>query len=164
MHLLPQVPRQRLPGESLYPTRERYFRRRLIPPLFAQLLKQIAKLTLLEHGQVVGALGIDRLPQPAALKGGRGGAAAKKAAAAAQNIEDADQGESTDETIDEFKERLRMYVESLIDQGKKAGGGAPNQGRDEYKESGTVFDVRKRVIAEFLKSLSGKKRCEHCGA
>jgi len=50
-----------------------------------------------------------------------------------------------------------------IEKGKTTNG-INDRGRDEYKESGTVFDVRKKVIAEFLKGLSGKKRCEHCAA
>ncbi|GAA6007137.1 hypothetical protein JCM11491_003019 [Sporobolomyces phaffii] len=125
-----------------------------------QLLKQIARLTLLEHGHVVAALAIDQVfVPPASSSKGRGGAGKK----AARNIEDADEGESTDETVDEFKRRLEAFVDSAIKSGKKLNGDK-DRGRDEYKESGTVFDVRKRVIAEFLKSLSGKKRCEHCGA
>jgi DNA-directed RNA polymerase I subunit RPA1 len=124
-------------------------------------LKQIARLTLLEHGHVVAALAIDQVFQPpASTPKGRGG---KKSASASQNIEDADQGESTDETIEEFKNRLEQFVQAAIKSGKKLNGDM-DRGRDEYKESGTVFDVRKKVIHEFLKSLSGKKRCEHCGA
>lgn len=80
-----------------------------------------------------------------------------------KNIEDADAGESTDETIEEFKKRLDEFVMLAIEKGKTTNG-INDRGRDEYKESGTVFDVRKKVIAEFLKGLSGKKRCEHCAA
>ncbi|GAA5871370.1 hypothetical protein JCM16303_000734 [Sporobolomyces ruberrimus] len=125
-----------------------------------QLLKQIARLTLLEHGHVVAALAVDQVFVPPASSKSKSG---KKGASASQNIEDAEQGESTDETVEEFKRRLESFVESAIKGGKKLNGDM-DRGRDEYKESGTVFDVRKRVIAEFLKSLSGKKRCEHCGA
>ncbi|GAA6061623.1 hypothetical protein JCM10212_000965 [Sporobolomyces blumeae] len=123
-----------------------------------QLLKQVARLTLLEHGHVVAALALDQVfkaPAPQKKK-----AVAKKAA---HNVEDADAGDSTDETVEEFKARLNQFVETAIKTGQKVNG-ARDKGRDEYKESGTVFDVRKRVIAEFLKSLSAKKRCEHCGA
>ncbi|GAA5898151.1 DNA-directed RNA polymerase I core subunit RPA190 [Sporobolomyces salmoneus] len=128
-----------------------------------QLLKQIARLTLLEHGHVVAALAIDQVFQPPATTPKSRAGGGKKAASAYQSIEDADQGESTDETTEEFKRRLQGFVETAIKGGKKVNG-EMDRGRDEYKESGTVFDVRKRVIAEFLKSLSAKKRCEHCAA
>ncbi|GAA5929576.1 DNA-directed RNA polymerase I core subunit RPA190 [Sporobolomyces koalae] len=124
-----------------------------------QLLKQIARLTLLEHGHVVAALAIDQVFVPPAT----GSKARSKKASASQNIEDAEAGESTDETVEEFKRRLQTFVDTAVKSGKKLNGDR-DRGRDEYKESGTVFDVRKKVIHEFLKSLSGKKRCEHCGA
>ncbi|GAA5886048.1 hypothetical protein JCM5296_007073 [Sporobolomyces johnsonii] len=123
-----------------------------------QLLKQIARLTLLEHGLVVPALQLDSLfVPPAPTPKSKAAAAAKAKAAVSENITDAEAGESTDETADEFRKRLDEFVRACL---RKRGAGS----RDEYKESGTVFDVRKRVIAEFLKGLSGKKRCEHCGA
>ncbi|GAA5924234.1 hypothetical protein JCM10213_004528 [Rhodosporidiobolus nylandii] len=129
-----------------------------------QLLKQIARLTLLEHGLVTAALELDaRFSVPTAPSKAKAAAAAKaKKAAAADNIEDADVGESTDETAEEYSTRLDEFVQSCLRAAKK--GKQAHAGRDEYKESGTVFDVRRRVIAQFIKSLAGKRRCEHCGA
>lgn len=133
----------------------------------AQLLKQIARLTLLEHGLVTHALELDAHFQgPAPASKSKSAAAAKaRAAAAADNVEDAEQGESTDETADEFRARLDAFVQGALRAAKKGKGvGLEHHGRDEYKESGTAFDVRRKVIAQFLKTLGAKRRCEHCGA
>ncbi|BGP30582.1 hypothetical protein JCM10296v2_002337 [Rhodotorula toruloides] len=132
-----------------------------------QLLKQIARLTLLEHGLVTHALELDAHFQgPAPASKSKSAAAAKaRAAAAADNVEDAEQGESTDETADEFRARLDAFVHGALRAAKKGKGvGSEHHGRDEYKESGTAFDVRRKVIAQFLKTLGAKRRCEHCGA
>jgi DNA-directed RNA polymerase I subunit RPA1 len=83
----------------------------------------------------------------------------KAAAGADATLSDAEEGESTEEpseTIDEYNGRLQLWVRSSLAK-------ATDQGRDEYKKSGIVYDRRKRVIAEFLKSLT-KKKCDRCGA
>ncbi|GJN87219.1 hypothetical protein Rhopal_000164-T1 [Rhodotorula paludigena] len=137
-----------------------------------QLYKQIARLTLLEHGLATAALELDAVFQgPAPVSKAKAAAAAKQRAATAgnDNIEDADAGESTDESLDEFRARLDQFVAQQVraaSKGKQvgAGQGQGHKGRDEYKESGSVFDVRRRVISQFLKSLGTKRRCEHCGA
>ncbi|GAA6049814.1 hypothetical protein JCM3770_002174 [Rhodotorula araucariae] len=131
-----------------------------------QLAKQIARLTLLEHGLVTAALELDSHFQgPAPVSKAKAKADAKARAADADNVEDAETGESTDESHDEFRRRLDAFVAQSVraaQKGKQVG--MDHKGRDEYKESGTVFDVRRRVIHQFLKSLSSKRRCEHCGA
>lgn len=124
-------------------------------------MKQIARLTLLEHGLVTAALEIDSaFKAPASTS--KKAAAAKAKQAASDNVEDGEVGESTDETIEELSTRLEEFVQSCLRAAKK--GKQAHAGRDEYKESGTVFDVRRKVISQFIKSLSGKRRCEHCGA
>ncbi|GAA5858440.1 hypothetical protein JCM8547_007311 [Rhodosporidiobolus lusitaniae] len=129
-----------------------------------QLLKQIARLTLLEHGLVTAALTLDSVFQaPASSKTPKAAAAkAAKAKASSDNIEDHEVGESVEESTEEFSKRLEGFVQSCLRAAKK--GKQAHMGRDEYKESGMVFDVRRKVIAQFIKSLSGKRRCEHCGA
>ncbi|GAA5891337.1 hypothetical protein JCM6882_004661 [Rhodosporidiobolus microsporus] len=133
-----------------------------------QIQKQIARLTLLEHGLVTPALELDSLfsaPVAPSKKAAAAAAKAAKAAAADGSIEDADQGESTDETAEEFGRRLQQFVEKCLRAARaRKAKGESYAGRDEYKESGTVYDVRRRVINTFLKGLSGKRRCEHCGA
>ncbi|GAA6000410.1 hypothetical protein JCM10207_008000 [Rhodosporidiobolus poonsookiae] len=132
-----------------------------------QLLKQIARLTLLEHGLVTAALELDARFVPPATQSKAAAAKAAKAAAAARasdNVEDREAGESTDETADEFSRRLDAFVGQCLRAARKGKGQLGSMGRDEYKESGTVFDVRRKVISGFLKSLSGKRKCEHCGA
>ncbi|GAA6038963.1 hypothetical protein JCM8097_000597 [Rhodosporidiobolus ruineniae] len=126
-----------------------------------QIQKQIARLTLLEHGLVNAALTVDSLFQgPSAPT--KKAAAAKAKAAASDNIEDRDAGESTEESSGEFAVRLQMWVLQLVNAARK--GKQAHKGRDEYKESGTVFDVRRKVINQFIKSLAVKRRCERCGA
>ncbi|GAA5979497.1 hypothetical protein JCM11641_005413 [Rhodosporidiobolus odoratus] len=130
-----------------------------------QLLKQIARLTLLEHGLVTAALELDaRFSSPTAPSKAKAAAAAKVKAASTNpdNVGDAEAGESTDESAEEFGNRLTDFVQSCLRAAKK--GKQAHMGRDEYKESGTVYDVRRKVINQFLKTLSAKKRCEHCGA
>lgn len=167
MHLLPPLPHQPSLGE--FPTdfaafcseaeRAIYLNCSSLTPLRSdtQILKYIAKLTLLEHGLVTEADRIDQLHLRAAVSAGPSKGAAAKAADA--TLSDQEEGESTEEpgeTIDEFKERIGEVVRKTL---ARFG----QQGRDEYKRSGNVYDRRKKVIAEFLKSLT-KKKCEHCGA
>lgn len=120
------------------------------------ILKYVAKLTLLEHGLVVQADAVDAIVVRAASKGPTKG---KAATAAGATLSDQEEGETTEdpvETINEYKLRLDMFVRVHLAR-------AEESGRDEYKKSGSVYDKRKRVIAEFLKSLT-KKKCERCGA
>lgn len=117
-----------------------------------QILRYVAKLSLLEHGLVVQADQVDALPMRTADKASKGKAADPE-----------DVGESTDEpdeTVEEYKERLETWVTVCL---KRAGEAGTKYGRDEYKKSGIVYDKRKRVIDSFVKSLV-KKKCERCGA
>lgn len=87
--------------------------------------------------------------------------AAKSAAAAAEDatLSDKEEGESTEEpgeSIQEYQTRLETVVSKLLAK-------HTDQSRDEYKKSGNVYDRRKKVIAEFLKSIT-KKKCDRCGA
>ncbi|KWU44120.1 DNA-directed RNA polymerase [Rhodotorula sp. JG-1b] len=144
----------------------------------AQLELQIARLTLLEHGLVTAALELEsifQVPTPESKSKAAAAAKAKKAAGT-DNIADADAGESTEESSGEYVRRVRDFVANSIRAARKGKGlagatGAPklgpgmkHHGRDEYKESGTAFDVRRKVISNFLKSLGLKRKCEHCGA
>lgn len=112
-------------------------------------MKYIAKLKLLEHGLVVQSDQVDALPMRVLQKNAKG------------KGDDAE-GESTEEaseTIEEYKHRLDTWVSICLTRSSEAGG----YDRDEYKKSGLVYDKRKRVISEFLKSLT-KKKCDRCGA
>lgn len=117
-----------------------------------QIFRYAAKLSLLEHGLVVQADQVDALPMRVATKG---------KGSVDKSLEES--GESTDEpeeTIDQYKHRLDTWVSVCLQRAEEAGMG---YGRDEYKKSGIVYDKRKRVIAEFIKSLT-KKKCDRCGA
>lgn len=169
MHLLPPLPRRPSSGATALSSphsREISSNREVFSRARAQLLKQIARLTLLEHGLVTHALELDALFQGPAPPSKSKAAAAAAKARAADNVEDAEAGESTEETVDEFRARLDAFVHGALRAAKKGKGvgGIEHHGRDEYKESGTAFDVRRKVIAQFLKSLGAKRRCEHCGA
>lgn len=123
--------------------------------LSIQILKFVAKLSLLEHGLVVAADAVDTMDIRAAPKAPKGTAGKSKDA----TLSDQEEGESTEEpgeTIKEFKKRLERWVKGSKER-------ARNQDRDEYKKSGNVYDKRKKTIAAFLKSLT-KKKCDKCGA
>ena len=62
------------------------------------------------------------------------------------------------ESTDSFAQRLQTYVDAQLQTVPK-----DVTARDEYKKSGLAFDKRKRVINDFLKSLT-RKKCEHCTA
>lgn len=112
-------------------------------------------MTLLQHGLVVESETVDLLAIRTNAPAPKG--TAGKAIDA--TLSDAEEGESTEEpaeTIEEYKGRLETWVRVCL---------ARNKGmdRDEYKRSGIVFDRRKKVVHEFLKSLN-KKKCQRCGA
>lgn len=159
LHVLPPLSR---PGSSralFSPSLSFNFHPRLPPPHplpLRQILQFIAKLSLLEHGLVVQCSQVDSIKILVPEKAPKG--TAGKAVNA--TLSDQEEGESTDEpgeTVEAYEKRLRGWVGLMI---KKFGKGA---GRDEYKKSGIVYDMRKSVIAQFLKSLN-KKRCGRCGA
>lgn len=140
-----------------------------------QVELQIARLTLLEHGLVTAALELEALFQvPTPESKAKAAAAAKaKKSAAVDNVTDADAGESTEETSGEYVKRVREFVAQSVRAARKgkglaagvgSGTGMKHHGRDEYKESATAFDVRRKVISSFLKGLGLKRKCEHCGA
>ncbi|KAI5481516.1 DNA-directed RNA polymerase I subunit RPA1 [Pseudohyphozyma bogoriensis] len=124
------------------------------------ILKYTAKLTLLEHGLVTQADAVDSFNLASSSKAS---AAAKKSPkkkhAGPATLSDDDMGESTEEpteTFDDFKGRLDAWVKISL-------GRMDKKDRDEYKRSGIVYDKRRRVMQEFLKSLV-KKKCDRCGA
>lgn len=73
------------------------------------------------------------------------------------NVDD-EEGESTEEaeSLEQYEERLGLWISLSLKRGK-------SEGRDEYNNSGIVYDKRRKVMGEFLKSLT-KKKCEKCGA
>ncbi|KAK4047541.1 hypothetical protein OIV83_005328 [Microbotryomycetes sp. JL201] len=132
-----------------------------------QITKTVAKLALLEHGLVTEAERIEELHLRAAstsAAANAGDSPAKKkgrkqAMAADGTLSDQDQGESTEEpgeTEREFADRVHKLVTAFLSR-------HPESTRDDYKKSANVYDKRRKVIHEFLKSLN-KKRCTHCGA
>ncbi|KAL8286881.1 hypothetical protein RQP46_003887 [Phenoliferia psychrophenolica] len=120
------------------------------------ILKYIAKLTLLEHGLVVPADNVDTIVFSVKPK-----KKVKKHTGPA-TLSDDDEGEPTDEaavedeTLGQYEARLNTYVSVSL---RFASGSS----RDDYKKSGIVYDKRRKLISEFLKSLN-KKKCGRCGA
>lgn len=104
-----------------------------------QLCKYVAKLRLLEHGLLDAAFGVDELHMQTG-----------------SNDDDSEDEDSRDETVDEFEKRVGLYVTINL---SRAG-----IRRDQYKDE-LVYQVRKDVITEFLKSTISK-RCQNegCGA
>lgn len=138
-------------GPRVVPHRSRFF---FFFFGLCQILRFIAKLTLLEHGLVVQSDAVDVITMRVLTKAAA--AAAKKGAAADDEV-----GESTEEseTLEEYQHRLETWIKVSL----ARAGGVEQASRDEYKKSGIVYDKRKKVISEFMKSLT-KKRCEGCGA
>ncbi|KAK4705314.1 DNA-directed RNA polymerase I subunit RPA1, partial [Phenoliferia sp. Uapishka_3] len=127
----------------------------------ASILKYIAKLTLLEHGLVTEAEGVDLIQFEQKSKAAKKAAAKKHPGPA--TLSDNDEGEPTDETeatemtLEQYSASLEVYVARYL---KSRGVGSS---RDDYKKSGIVYDRRRKLISEFLKSLT-KKKCGRCGA
>ena len=125
-----------------------------------QVIKYQAKLRLLEHGLIIQSMEVDQWQLRTAKAAVPDGDASQAKDA---TLEDRDVGHATsgkkdddDETTEQFAARLGKWVGLLLDAHK-------GLTRDEYKNSGNVYDRRRKTISEFLKSLV-KKRCEHCGA
>lgn len=121
-------------------------------------MRYIAKLTLLEHGLVTQAEHVDTFIHETKSK-----AAKKKAKhAGPATLSDEDEGEPTeevpveDESLEQYAARLDFYVRITLQ--RSAG-----TSRDDYKKGGIVYDRRRKLISEFLKSLT-KKKCGRCGA
>ncbi|KAF9534749.1 hypothetical protein CPB83DRAFT_802942 [Crepidotus variabilis] len=120
------------------------------------LVKYIAKLRLLERGLLEAAKAVDDI-QLRIQK-------TKKDKKAGQAEDDGDEAASSgddepnlpDETQQEFIARINLYVAIHIAR-------APNNTRDSYKD-GLVYQARKDIIQEFLKSISLRK-CQNgdCG-
>ncbi|KAJ8584792.1 beta and beta-prime subunits of DNA dependent RNA-polymerase [Rhizopogon salebrosus TDB-379] len=100
------------------------------------ICKYAAKFRLLEHGLLEAALDVDLITLQTATD---------------------DDEDSHDETISEFESRINLFVSVHL---SKASGSK----RDHYKDS-LVYQARKDLIAEFLKSTITKKCSnEGCGA
>lgn len=63
--------------------------------------------------------------------------------------------EGSDETVEEFEQRINLFVHAHLYR-------ASGSKRDDYKD-GVVYNTRKEVIAEFIKSTILQK-CTNCGA
>ena len=108
-----------------------------------KLCKFVAKLRLLEHGFLVAARSLDdlRLNTQKISKGGEG----------------EDDDEEPAESYEAFEMRVNAYVAAHL-------ATASSSKRDSYKD-GLVYQARKDVIQEFLKTAITKK-CQNpnCGA
>ncbi|KAG6378763.1 hypothetical protein JVT61DRAFT_13036 [Boletus reticuloceps] len=96
--------------------------------------KYIAKLRLMERGLLEAAHGVDDIH----LKLSR-----------------TDDEDSRDETVQEFEERVELYVNIHLTR-------ASSSKRDHYKNE-LVYQARKEVIQDFLK-IAISKTCQNCGA
>lgn len=121
---------------------------RRIKDVLYQIVMYVAKLRLLEYGLVELADGLDEL---GIRRASTGGASKRKKG-------DLEDGDSTDESIADFKKRIDLYLDACMTLAKQEG-----YGRDEYKRSGIGFARRAKCTQEFLKSLV-KKKCDRCGA
>ncbi|KAJ7590794.1 hypothetical protein C8J56DRAFT_858082 [Mycena floridula] len=128
----------------------------------AELYRYQARLMLLDHGLLNAALGVEdvtisvkkRKSKKLAKKGGKKKAEPESEADATEDEMEVD-GEE-DETLAEFEMRLNDYVQTHL---RRASGSK----RDHYKD-GLVYQTRKDVINEFLKStILVKCRNEDCG-
>ncbi|KAL4076163.1 hypothetical protein J3A83DRAFT_4357265 [Scleroderma citrinum] len=103
------------------------------------LCKYVAKLRLLEHGLLDAAFGVDELHIQ--TKG---------------NSDDTEDEDSRDETLEDFEKRVGLYVQIHLSRAQMK--------RDQYKNE-LVYQARKDVITDFLKSTISKKcQNEGCGA
>ncbi|KAG8969893.1 hypothetical protein FRC03_000139 [Tulasnella sp. 419] len=102
-------------------------------------IKYIAKLRLLEHGLLEAALGLDDVQPAIAFKENSG------------DIED-----DIEESMEDFEKRVNLYVAVCL---RKANGTK----RDDYKD-GLVYQLRKDLILDFVKTASTFKKCGSCSA
>lgn len=119
----------------------------LMPP--ALLAQYSARLLLLERGLVTES---DELEQ-VTIKAHRPPSKGTQEA----NVEE--RGDSTGETVPEYKARLWKHITNAV---KRVRARGDDVDRDAYK-SAICFDKRKALIQEFLKATV-KKRCANCGA
>lgn len=123
----------------------------------ALVVQYTARLLLLEHGLVAESDELELItlhsskPIP---KGKSGGTAAAAGSGATEDI-----GESTGESVQEYKARVWRVMANMI---KRARAEQRFGDRDAYK-SAIAFDRRKALVAEFLKSAN-RKKCANCGA
>ncbi|KIY49422.1 RNA polymerase I largest subunit [Fistulina hepatica ATCC 64428] len=120
--------------------------------------KYEAKLRLLEHGLLAAAQEVDRIQlrvKKPPKKSGKDADGDVEMADAKD--EDVLEGDDREETVDNYITRIRKYVEYALHS-------APASTRDQYKD-GLVYQARKEVIHDFLRSTALKK-CQKsdCGA
>ncbi|SCV71244.1 BQ2448_2832 [Microbotryum intermedium] len=137
----------------------------------ALVFKYIARLSLLERGLVVEANELTKINIIGAASSGDKKKHDKDATLPDREVGDStlepgqvdpDDEDSQVESIEDFGIRLKTFVARAIKRATKIDPSSTT--RDEYKKSGTVYDQRKKVIAEFVKLLAGKKKCTRCGA
>ncbi|KDE04774.1 hypothetical protein MVLG_04828 [Microbotryum lychnidis-dioicae p1A1 Lamole] len=139
----------------------------------ALVFKYIARLTLLERGLVVEANELTKINIIGAASSGekKNKKHDKDATLADREVGEStlepgqvepDEEENEVESIEDFGIRLKTFVARAIKRATKLDPSSTT--RDEYKRSGTVYDQRKKVMAEFIKLLAGKKKCTRCGA
>lgn len=122
-------------------------------------MKYVAKLRLLERGLLEAAIAVDDIQLLVRRSKSKSKAHQGKAEKEGES-EDDDSGDDEtrlpDETQQDFITRINLYVAIHFSR-------APNNTRDSYKD-GLVYQARKDIIQEFLKSVSLKK-CQNgdCG-
>lgn len=113
----------------------------------SQLAQYIARLRLLEMGQLEAAFEITRI-SPTQAKGGNGDDA--------QGSDDEEGGAVPAETAAELIIRIEKFVQQVLRKPRQAG-----QPKDQYKD-GLVFEERKKVLAEFAREGTRYKKCSRC--
>lgn len=110
-----------------------------------QLSKYIAKFYLLERGLLDAAQGVDDIQLHTKVKPGKD----KRTQNNQEDGEEEEDDEEHSETLDEFQARVTLYTRVHLSR-------ASSSKRDHYKD-GLVYQTRKDLITEFLKTTILKK-------
>ena len=102
---------------------------------------------MLDHGLPAEAAKIDQFDAaPASAKGKQ-----------KETADDNEDEPAEEEDAQAYTERLFEYVNLMV---VKHGQGSD---RDSYK-IGASYDIRKKLVSEFMKALTGRRKCENCQA
>ena len=103
-------------------------------------MKYTAKLQLLERGLVDAAQALDETFSRI-----------KKPSGGEEGMDEAEEEES----IDDYEKRIKLFVGIQFHY-------FPSRTRDHYKDS-LVYQARKSLFADFLREVSGLKKCQNSG-
>ncbi|RUS21820.1 hypothetical protein BC937DRAFT_91380 [Endogone sp. FLAS-F59071] len=116
-----------------------------------------AKLTLLQYGLIFQAQALDHL-QPRLKKGKKRKEEEKEIREIAAESQEEDGEDAEEDGADTFIRKIDKFVECAL-----AEETSEHSSVGSYKIT-LINDERKKVMAEFLKRVLAKKKCENCGA